>query len=475
MLQDVTLEFKDNALGILPEETDKLIVVMGVSSAGTPNTLYPIASDAQLAAIGFGPGPEAVRHILDVAGRCYFVPITQSTAGAASAVAQPSGSPPAVGATGTPYDTYNAKVRIKGGGVRATATFQYTLDGGNTWSGELVTAATYPIPNSGLTLTFATGTYVAADEYTFSTTAPYYGTSDINDAFDAILDDPREWSIPYLVGRPTGGSNSSRATATAAIAAAVQTKMAYAETRFRFGRAHIEAGDFDDDGAALVSAFVSVVAPRVAVVAGTGRVQSSLTGRTHDGVNIARIILPMLAVKPIGKDPAQPEKAAGQGPIASALLSLAHDEWMAGGALDAARFVTARTYIGLNGFYVSNWPLMSPAGSDYQYIQHGQVIDRVAKVVRNRMLRYLSQDLDTKDDGTLDEGQATAIDNDVTAQARAAVVVDKHAQDAYVRVDRTVDLISTRRIRASIRVKPKGYPKEIALDIGFTKAAAPAA
>jgi hypothetical protein len=59
---------------------------------------------------------------------------------------------------GGPWDT-RFKM-IAGGGV-GTATFQYSTDGGSTWSGTTTTAATVSIGSTGMKATFAAGTYYA--------------------------------------------------------------------------------------------------------------------------------------------------------------------------------------------------------------------------------------------------------------------------------------------------------------------------
>lgn len=467
MLQDVTTSIADGALGLLPAETDKVILVMGTSSAGTANTLYPITSAEQLAAVGYGPGPEAVKHLVDEGALVYFMPLTKGTAGSNSSVTQPSGTPPEVAVTGTPYDSYDAKVKITLGGAVGTAKFMYSLDGGETWSPEILTAASYPVPTTGLTLTFAAGTYVLNDVYVFTSTAPYYSTTNLGTAFDAALADPREWGLAYVVGVAAGATESDKATALAGVISAVATKMAAAETAKRYARAIVEAPNFADSGAALISAAASIAQTRIACVTGFGRVLSPLTGRKNL-VNVARVVVSRLGRKPIGKDPSQILAEAGTGPLPGALISLSHDERKTPG-LDAARFVTARTCVGLAGLYLTNFPLLSAPGSDFKYLQHGQIIDNACKVGRNALLPYLSRDLDLQANGTLDEGQAQDIDEAVDGAVRASLVTPGHANDCSATVNRTDDVLTTEKLRVKLRVQPKAYPKAIEFEVGFTK------
>jgi hypothetical protein len=466
-LQDVSITILENALGILPADTDKIVLLFGVSSAGTPATLYPITDSESLAAIGYGPGPETCRHFVDEGAQVYFCPVTAGTAGSNSSVAQAAGSPPAVGLTGAPYDFYKGHVKMTAGGAVGTSKFQYSLDDGETWSQEIVTASTYPVPNTGLTITFAAGTYVLADEYTWTSTAPYYTTSNLNTAFDAAIADPREWGLVYVSGAVAGATESDKATNLAGVIAAVGTKMAAAATAFRFARAIVEAADFADSGAALISAATTIAQTRVACVAGFGKVLSPVTGRKNM-VSYGRVLCSKLGKKPIGKDPSQIAAEAGTGAMPSALLSLKHDERKTPG-LDTARFVTARTYIGRTGFYVTNFPLMSSPGSDFKYLQHGQVMDNACKTARNAMLPYLSRDLEVEADGTLSESEAQNIEEDVGGQVRASVVQPGHATAATIVANRTDVVLTTEKLRAKVRVQPKFYPKAIELELGFTR------
>lgn len=466
-LQDVTINITDGALGLQATDPSNTILVLGVSSGGTPNTLYPVTSADQITTLGFGPGVEAVKHAVDEGALVYFMPVTQGTAGSNSAVAQPGGSPPAVGLSGTPYDTYQGRVKITLGGTLGTAKFQYSLDDGETWSPDILTAATYPVPNSGITITFAAGTYVLNDVYTWTSTAPYYNTTNLGAAFDAALLDPREWGLVYVVGTPAGATEADKATALAAVIASVATKMTAAASAYRFARAVVEAADFADSGAALIAAAPAIAQTRVACVAGFAKILSPLTGRRHN-VNIARATVSKLGRKPVGKDPSQVLAENGTGPLPSAVLSLKHDERKAPG-LDAARFVTARTYIGKTGFYVTNFNLLSAPGSDFKYLQHGQIIDVGSRVLRNKLLDYLSRDLEVNANGTLSEPQAQAIDEDCDGAVRAALVQPGHANNIVVTTNRTDDVLSTERLRVKLRVQPKFYPKTIEVEIGFTK------
>lgn len=95
-----------------------------------------------------------------------------------------TGSGPNIGVSLFPFGDYNLVVKIVLGGLRGTATFRYSLNGGTSYSlgfggdtmSPILTAASYEIPGTNMTLTMAAGTYVADDEYSASA-RPFLVTS----------------------------------------------------------------------------------------------------------------------------------------------------------------------------------------------------------------------------------------------------------------------------------------------------------
>ena len=84
------------------------------------------------------------------------------------------GSGPSTGVsfTGAPFQPAPLPVQVQmiAGGVVGVATFDYSTDGGITFSGVYTTASTVALEGTGITVAFAPGTYVAADTYTTSYT-----------------------------------------------------------------------------------------------------------------------------------------------------------------------------------------------------------------------------------------------------------------------------------------------------------------
>ncbi len=81
------------------------------------------------------------------------------------AVSGSSGAGGTVAVTGAPTGYYALEVLLVTGGATGTATFQYSIDGGQTFSAPLNTGALVALPGTGLSLEFS-GSFNAADEFT---------------------------------------------------------------------------------------------------------------------------------------------------------------------------------------------------------------------------------------------------------------------------------------------------------------------
>lgn len=473
MVQEVTFGESDGNIASPPPDDSRTVLIMAPCSGGTPNAVYPIGTPDALTPLGNGPGVEAARTILEISGRPVLLMPLTTTAGVLSAVTSPGGSP-VVTVTGNSQDNYDAKVEIRLGGAIGTSKFRYSLDGGQTWSGDIFTAASYPIPDTGVTLNFAAGTYVLNDVYTFTGAAPTFSTGNLNTAFDAAILTDYGFGIVYVVGEAGGADDAAKATACAAVVAAATAKQLALYNAKRPVRLVLEAPRVAD--AALLSAFASFAGSgsrSPSVVAAWGRIASSLPHGRAPLQNLARLIVALIVSKPLGKDPSafQDDTYSGKLPAALVPGTITRDERKTPG-LDAAKFTTVKTFVGVRGVYIENVPLMSQFGSDFRYIQHGQVIDRGLVVGRATLLKWLSRSLDVKvtpeaEAGQLTEAQAIAIEQDVLAAENDALVQPGHIQDLRFIVDRTRNVKTTELLGGRLYVAAKGFAKSIDLVAGL--------
>ena len=462
-IPDVYVQVQDGALGLLPPPAESIHAKVGVAQSGPVNTIVPVTTLQQVRDV-FGRGPLAEALALSLAiggGPIYAVRGNASQAGTVTQAGVSKTGSGNVTVTGSPNDAYELTVRITRSGDTGSATFQYTLDGGDTWSPDVAvpSSGTYALPDTGLVLNFADGSpspsFAAGDEYRFVTTAPAMTLTDLVAALDALLADPREWAWVHVVG-----------TATPTVAAAVATKMAEAEQSYRFAFAVLEARRPAQNEthaqwmAALASEWQGFADLRVGVVAGYAEVVSPLTGRVHFR-SVAWPYVGRLQAIPVHEHPGR----VARGPLPG-IVVLQHDEQMAPG-LDQVGFTTVRTIIGRRGFWVTNGRIKTPQGSDFQYVENRRVMDLACRIARDAALRFLNESVRVDAEGNILEADAQRIERYVQGVLEAGLVNPGHASGVSVTIDRASNILSTRTARITVRVRPLGYLSWIEVDIGF--------
>lgn len=472
-----TIDVIDPGLGIV-EQSDTVPLYLGCASAGTVDTIYTFSRKKDVIdTLGQGPLPEAVCRCLDIAGGpVRALRTTGGVAGAAGSV-----TPTRVGtSTGTitvanaPYDRYEVIVEIMTTGTLGVGEFRYSLDDGRTYS-ETITipsGGTYNIPSTNIELTFVPGAgptiFEDGDLHEFDTTAPYLSTTNLGTAVTAILASSLSFDFIVVTGKPAD------APAAVVIFAALATHLASLATAFRYVRAMMSAGV--DSTADVLTEFAAVADARIAVCYDDVDMASS---KPFAGYGVPKQPLEMAfgaraAASLISTDLGRFK----DGPITGS-LEISHDERQ-NNVLDAAKIATARTYYDVPGFYFTHCPLKSPAGSDYQYWQHGRVMDVACRTVYLAQQKWINSAVRTNNDGTINEKDAAKIEEDVRGALRDALTNPTNAEgnQGHVSIgendpgftyaiDRNNNVATTFTLISTVAVRPLGYTKLINTSIGF--------
>ena len=158
-----------------------------------------------------------------------------------------------------------------------------------------------------------------------------------------------------------------------------------------------------------------------------------------------------------------------------------HPRGLANGSA-GQRYLTCRTWAGLNGFYAASDPTFASVGSDYSLVVRLRVVNRGAKVLRNGLLRYVDDTiLADSTTGKILETEAQHIDEDITQQLVDALQNSKsrsgkpHVSSVSARVNRTDAILTTSTLTGTAAIQPAGYATAISFTIGFTGATVAAA
>lgn len=379
---------------------------------------------------------------------------------------------PALTGTGTgtltlssasPVDNYSVVVNITGAGNLGVGTFQYSLDGGQSFSGTLLlpSGGYYTIPDAGVLLQFGGTAFVVGDQYTFSATAPVFTGTDVTNAITAALADSRTWFLCHIVGA------AATVSAAATLLATLDGLLSTAQAAYRFAAGAIEVPA--DSDANILSAFASASSKTVMACASSALTVSPITGRIHARSSAWHITARAAQVVPsedlgwVGRGALKNIPSAS---IVTGVTPLTRDEQATPG-LDAARFATLRTIIGVQGYYIANPNLMAPVGSDFKLLQYRRVMDIACTTARQALLPYLNDSVRTKADGTIDERDAKNIEAATDSALRNALTRPGYASDVSAAVSRSEVMTSTNTLRETVRVQTLAYNKIIAVDIGF--------
>lgn len=488
-----SLSFREGQLQIPPEQSDNTIAILGYCTAGTTSQIYSFdgatPADA-VTTLGYGVGVQLLADLLTVPnhGKIIFVPLA-ATAGVLSAVTAAGTTPPTVTLTGNSRDDIVGRVEVLTAGARGTATFRYCLDydsasGTGTWSNPILTAATYLMDDSGVTLAFASGTYAADNVYTFTGAAPVHSNTQITDGLDALYAAGTDIGGIWIQTNHAGALDSDRATACATTFAAITPKIDTFETAgYKYLWCAMPApspvatstAGLATWRTALTSATMqALVHNRMVLAAGYGRQVSTIDARGYRR-SVGWRALERLSTADISE-------ALGRvatGPLRT-MLSIEHDEGTTGGLSDGTigqRYLTLRTWAGYAGFYVADEPTMAQVGSDYAKLYRLRVINRAAKIGRAILVgKLMDTAICDASTGRILESEAQHLDSEMTNALVAALIQSPsksgkgHASSVAGAVSRTDALVTSETLTGQFSVQPLGYFRTITFSIGFTKA-----
>ena len=460
-IKSVNFTILNNGLGAVPPGGGETIVVVGVSSAGTANTLLESSNPGDFVTnYGYGPAVEAAGFIANTSGNpVVFVKAALDTSGSNSAVVKTGTSTSVVTVTGTPFDTYYVAVAVTAGGTVGVTgcVLTVSLDAGRTTFAtvNLGTASTYAIPNTGLTLNFAAGTLVAGTEYTFISTEPKWDGGTLTSALGSLLASTTAFKNILIVGDVDASE-----------AATVDAEMTVLFNQKRFTRAFTNARDAADGGtstetqaqwaASLQADFAGFASERISSAAGFYNVISPYTQTQYRrplswvaaAIDAQTVVGQDISAVALGAIPALPRPTVADGFI--------YQDSQTTPALNNARFLSAQQIFGLSGWYIANSNMMSQLGTDFSILPYCEVVDESCYVAYGFFVQQLGGSVRVNSaNGYILAADANDLDGRCTAALKTALGAG--VSDVYCRVDRTTNILSSKTLYATIGIVPLGY------------------
>jgi hypothetical protein len=488
----VTLNVLDGGLSQNLPQNGNTLYVIGPASQG-PYWQVITSTNPQdfVTQNGYGSGVELAAFVANGSGTPVAFCAVPTTGATNTAVVSntTNGSTSAVTLTGSPFDNYYGKVTVLTGGTIGATGIQLgiSLDANRTTyqTSNLLAATTLAITNTGLTLNFGAGSLATGDSYTWISTEGVWTDASIQSAVNALIPLPALVPEDIMVAggsaTRTGGASTAGAGTVGATAADVTAFDGYMSTLFnkrRYNRLLCAAGDAAWGGAStetdavwsasLQTAFAASSSLRVGVTAGHYNAISPISqtqfrrpllwqAAARDAavaiqVDLGRVKDGALANMPL------PSQKDGY---------IYHDESVNPG-LDAARFLTAYSLAGKPGLFVTNPNLMAPPGSDFNWLQHGHVMDAACLLALQFFVNELGDSVRVNaSNGTILPQDAQHIQQQMQYILYSQLVTTNAASATSVVVNTNNNILTTAQLVVTISIVPLGYIKSVALTLTF--------
>jgi len=495
---DIQITIADGGSNIVvPAQNVQAII--GCSSIGTVAT--PLATRSiptLLSTFGAGPLVEAAALVIRAGGTVIATKASSTTTGSASAVIAGSSntSTSIITVTGTPVDTYYVVVKVVSL-VTATilaggAQIQISLDGGRQFSPSIALPAATPsytipgpgtIASSGVVLSFAAGTLAPGDTFSFGTIEPLWNAAGVVACLTALLGSPYAqagWGSSQLVGKCAGtdvttiqGALDASATSYLFLRLIAHTRDASPAVKWG-GTAETEATWLGSSGAGIALDYSVVNAKRSCVNAGHYNMPTALP-ILGTAFRYRRPLSFALGARAVQIPPQRHAGRVRDGSLGNVAIDpvndpsdgfVYHDERITP-ALDAARFSTARTRIGVPGLFITNPNLMSNPGSDFSILPLGNVIDVACSIVHQVGQNVINSDVRANLNGTLYENDARGIETSLSSALASGMTAQQMISAAVVVVDRTTNVLTTKAVNVTVTVTSRGYILQENVTIGF--------
>jgi hypothetical protein len=144
-----------------------------------------------------------------------------------------------------------------------------------------------------------------------------------------------------------------------------------------------------------------------------------------------------------------------------------HDESINPG-LDAARFLTAYSLSGKPGLFVTNPNLMAPPGSDFNWLDHGHVMDAACLISLNYLVNQLSDTVRVNaTTGAILAQDAQNIQQQLYSLLYSGLVTTNACSAVKVVINTTNNILTTAQLIVTVSIVPLGKIKSVSCTLTF--------
>lgn len=476
-----------------PLPVSNATLVIGAASAGTDNAIVKISSTSELleefAAASTAPGPLchcAAMYLSIAKSPLYCMRINDSAAGVMGSVtktAAGAGTGTVANNSSVPVDAFSVIIEILSTGTvtAGTFTYRYSLDGGDNYTGTIQGptngggSSNVSLGTTGISVTFADGGgpttgFLDGDLFSFSTTAPGWGTSDLQAALDAFIASEYRIRRIHVVG-----------VSSTTLHAAIITRLTTAFNSYKYTRL-IEESDDQGGGESVATWAASVISDYSTAnnrtVVAAGWIETSLVlNQDNLALQLRRPIAWTIGPRQAAIDVSQDAGAVVDGPLTGVVVSdtypFAQDGRLAT-TFEGRGITYAQSYIGRSGIYAAGVFTRSDGADASHRLAHGQVLDVLLETMYDQLLDYINTNVPANSDGTITEAAAASIEAQLNAAVEQSVVqvtpqrISPSDNRSYCVVDRANVISSTHQLRVTLAYQQRPFIDSVALYVSQT-------
>lgn len=325
----------------------------------------------------------------------YCIPVQAGNVGTIGEINETKKGNGTFSVIGTPYNSYDIVIKIMDSGNCNVGSFQYSIDGGISFSEEMTipVSGEFELLATGLKVKFVDAesgdSFVTGDCFTFSTVSPTMSIEAVIKAVESLINSAVTFEFVHIV------NTSSKALWASLGTLANDFLTQYKRPLFFVCEARTKSANenLEDYVAAMVEERKAINNRYIQVVCSNSYYQR-IDGRIQE-INNAGIITGLY-----GK--AKESQSIGEVksfPISETkilkLLPEGIEDYIK--ILDEAKYVTIRKYVSKEDYYVTSANMMAPEGSDYAYAEDIRVSNRLIRAVRAKALDELQVEVNPDD------------------------------------------------------------------------------
>ncbi len=128
-------------------------------------------------------------------------------------------------------------------------------------------------------------------------------------------------------------------------------------------------------------------------------------------------------------------------------------------------YIIYRSFPKKNGYYPNDDPMGALLSDDYSNLNYGRVVDKAMIIAYTTFVEEIQDDIETDDDGNIPQEMCSYYEGRINNAVASAMQGEISNFTSYV--DPAQNVLSTRLMTVSCKIRPRGCLRDIIVNLGF--------